>query len=300
MQKMKTFTLLLPCALAFMLMNPARVAANDSVLIHGPEGVVTVADVLAEARRHLPPEEHAGVLLRADNVRQIALGLYVRRALSARAERDGIADEDDLRADLRILRERALSTALLERSATAALPSARIIEAQARATWLASNERFGTPERIHARHILIATRHEDARERAERVLAEARAAGADFAALAAEYSDDPGSAARGGDLGAFARGRMVEPFERAVFAATTAGVLDELVETDFGFHIVEVLDFLPAGRQPFEEVRETLVSELRNKFLQDAVRKIATEIEADAGTRDAAIAEFAARFRAAE
>ncbi|MCB0022069.1 MAG: peptidyl-prolyl cis-trans isomerase [Caldilinea sp.] len=65
--------------------------------------------------------------------------------------------------------------------------------------------------------------------------------GEDFATLAAEYSDDPGSAANGGDLGWFGKGRMVAPFEEAAFALAV-NEISEPVKTDFGYHIIEVLE----------------------------------------------------------
>lgn len=103
-------------------------------------------------------------------------------------------------------------------------------------------------EQTHARHILIsveedaddATRAEK-RALAERLLAQIRDEGADFEALAREHSDDSGSTARGGDLGWFPRGRMVAPFDEAAFGTEPGNLVGNLVESQFGFHVIEVL-----------------------------------------------------------
>jgi parvulin-like peptidyl-prolyl isomerase len=102
---------------------------------------------------------------------------------------------------------------------------------------------------VRASHILIAYKgaqgaapkvartKEQAKRRAEEVLKKARTGG-DFAALAKQYSDDPGSGPRGGDLGAFTRAQMVKPFSDAAFALQT-GQLSDVVESEFGFHIIK-------------------------------------------------------------
>lgn len=113
------------------------------------------------------------------------------------------------------------------------------------------------PDRMAARHILIGyTGLASTRPREERNQAEARAlaesliarikAGEDFAALARRYSDDS-SRSRGGDLGAFDKGVMVESFEQAAFALDPKFGLSEVVESEFGFHIIQ--------RYPLEEIR---------------------------------------------
>lgn len=119
---------------------------------------------------------------------------------------------------------------------------------------------FQQGERVKASHILVRVQanadpaeREKARAKAAGLLADVKA-GKDFAALAKQYSDDPGSGAQGGDLGFFQRGQMVPPFEQAAFALAV-GQTSELVTSDFGFHIIRVTDKQPGRTQTLDEVR---------------------------------------------
>jgi peptidyl-prolyl cis-trans isomerase D len=132
------------------------------------------------------------------------------------------------------------------------------------------SDRFTKPEEVRARHILVriapgATDADraDARKRADELLARVKA-GEDFATLAKEHSDDPGSAARGGDLGAFSRGRMDPAFEQAAFALEV-GAVSEVVETPFGLHIIKVEAHDPGGVQDLAAVRDEIVAELSHE-----------------------------------
>ena len=120
-------------------------------------------------------------------------------------------------------------------------------------------DQFKQGESVRASHILIgapkgadATGRAQARTKAEQVLKEVKA-GNDFAALAKQYSSDPGSAANGGDLGFFQQGEMVGPFNDAAFSLAP-GTTSELVETEFGFHIIRVVEKNPPRTIPLEEV----------------------------------------------
>ena len=106
-----------------------------------------------------------------------------------------------------------------------------------------------------------------ARKQAEEILAKVKANPNDFAKLARENSKDPGSAAQGGDLGFFGRGMMVKPFEETAYRLN-AGEISDVVETDFGFHIIRVTEIKPAQAKPFAEVRAAIERELRNQQAQ--------------------------------
>ncbi len=130
-------------------------------------------------------------------------------------------------------------------------------------------EQFRTPETVQARHILLQV--EDPADTAEReakrsqidALREQLLEGADFAELAAEHSDCP-SRQRGGDLGAFGRGQMVGPFEEAAFTQELEAI-GPVVETEFGYHIIQVTQRETAREVPLDEAREYIVNHLQNE-----------------------------------
>jgi peptidyl-prolyl cis-trans isomerase C len=117
------------------------------------------------------------------------------------------------------------------------------------------------PAEVCARHILVAERAQ-----AEELSAAARE-GADFAALAAEFSTDRGSAESGGVLGCFPRGVMVAEFEAAVFGAEV-GVVTEPVQSAFGYHVILVDERLPERVRPLEDVRAPLEQQLHSQRVQ--------------------------------
>jgi peptidyl-prolyl cis-trans isomerase D len=150
--------------------------------------------------------------------------------------------------------------------------------------------RYERQERVRARHILIsagdeATEEEraEARSKAESLLERARA-GEDFAALAEEHSDDPGSRSRGGDLDWFPRGQMVPPFEQAAFSLE-AGEISDVVETPFGFHVIRVEEHQAAHVESLDEVQEDIARDiLKSELAKDLARAEAEAILAEART----------------
>lgn len=136
----------------------------------------------------------------------------------------------------------------------------------------------GVQEERRASHILInasqsasAEERAQAKAKAEALLAEVRAKPETFAEVAKKESQDPGSAASGGDLGFFGRGAMVAPFEQAAFSLPK-GSISDVVATDFGFHIIQVTDVKQPAVPSYEQLRPKIVEELQQ---QQAQRKYA-------------------------
>ncbi|HVP27812.1 MAG TPA: peptidylprolyl isomerase [Myxococcota bacterium] len=128
-------------------------------------------------------------------------------------------------------------------------------------------QRFHTPERVRARHVLLRVPKDATPEQTaaiEKRMADVRARlekGEDFAKVAAETSEDPGSKDRGGDLGFFGRGQMVPAFEAAAFALEPGG-LSPVVRTDFGFHVIRVEEKAPASDRSYEDAKREIAREL--------------------------------------
>ena len=136
---------------------------------------------------------------------------------------------------------------------------------------------FQQAERVRASHILIrfpdnanAAAKQQTRSRAEEIL-RALKAGNDFVDIAKTNSQDPGSAANGGDLGYFERGQMVGPFEETAFSLRP-GQTSDLVETEFGYHIIRVADKQASRTVPLDEVRPQI-----QQFLEGQEREQATQ-----------------------
>lgn len=140
---------------------------------------------------------------------------------------------------------------------------------------------FSRPEQRQAAHILISAaatapqaEQDAARTKAEGILAQLKQAPGKFADLAKQFSQDPGSAVKGGDLGFFGRGMMVKPFEDAVFSLGQ-GEMSGLVKSDYGYHIIKVVAIKPLRVLPFDEARETIANKLRQQKASEKFAELA-------------------------
>jgi peptidyl-prolyl cis-trans isomerase D len=145
-------------------------------------------------------------------------------------------------------------------------------------------QQYQTPEQVKASHILLKTDGKDeatVRKQAEEVLKEVKSGG-DFAALAKKYSEDEGSKANGGDLDYFARGRMVPEFETVAFTLPP-GQVSDLVKSQFGFHIIKVIDKRAGATTPLDQVRaqiqDQLALQMADQRISDQAAQYASRIK---------------------
>lgn len=263
----------------------------------GIDGItISTTDVLTDAQR-IPAASRSVVLSRPDNVQRIAEGLHVRRALAERASALKLQDSPQLAAELRQASDRILGDAYLRHVAAQQAPSDEALERFARTRYQAESQRFAVPPQTRASHILLPKQGEDARAKAEQLLAALRG-GASFEEIARKESIDYASAARGGDLGFFGAGRMVKPFEDAVAALVKPGDLSDIVETQFGYHIVRLDERRDARTLPYDEVKDQIkadvLASLQNQQREQIVESIRSKLTFNKDAIDAFSKEFAA------
>jgi peptidyl-prolyl cis-trans isomerase C len=247
---------------------------QGEVLARAPGGVqVTAADILSEVNK-MNPAIRQDFFKAPENVQQVTNNLLVRRILAAEAQKEKLDNDLVVQAGLAVAKDRVLSDARLNQMDKANEPNEKAIEAYARNKYQANFEKFQVPAQSRASHILIEKKDDNSIKEAQELLAKIKG-GAKFEDLAKEFSKDPGSAARGGDLGFFGEGRMVKPFEDAVKALGKPGDISDVVESQFGFHIIRLEERQAKTTRSFEEVKPQLMAESRSELLsQKRVQKV--------------------------
>jgi peptidyl-prolyl cis-trans isomerase D len=173
-------------------------------------------------------------------------------------------------------------------------------DAVLRQIYSSAGDRFRTGERVRVRHILLKTTEKSADDikkieaKANDLLKQIKG-GADFAKLATENSDDPGSKDKGGEYGWMAKGQTVPNFEAAAFSLKK-NEISNLVKTEYGFHIIQVLDREEPKVRAFEEVKEELATELRRQQAQPRLEAAAEQARAELSKNPKNAAAIAAKY----
>jgi peptidyl-prolyl cis-trans isomerase C len=188
------------------------------------------------------------------------------QALVAQARRTGMDKDPEVQRQVVAAEDQALETAVLHKEI-----APMVTEAAVRARY--DSEIAGKPgaEEVHARHILVPDE-----ATAKTIIAQLNKGG-DFAALSKQYSKDPGAAEQGGDLGWFKKDEMVPEFASAAFALQPGQIDQTPVHTQFGWHVIQVLERRTDPPPSFEQASQ----ELRQKMIQDAVQKAVAQARSE-------------------
>jgi peptidyl-prolyl cis-trans isomerase D len=187
---------------------------------------------------------------------------------------------DEHKNDYRLGEQRKVKMLLVDRDAARA--KVTIPDADVQRYYTQNSQQYTSPEQVRASHILLNTggkTEADVLKLAQELLARAKA-GEDFAALAKQYSEDEGSKVNGGDLDYFGRGRMVPEFEQAAFSQQIGTLSDAPVKTQYGFHIIKVVDKKAGATTPIDAVRAQIQDTLAWQRVDQQIAAQATQLAA--------------------
>jgi peptidyl-prolyl cis-trans isomerase C len=305
-----------PAAAAKHSPTDVAVTVNNSTLTYGE--IQQQMDAQLEAiKGQIPPEQMAQMQPRLDQMREQMQGRIIesfvtKTILAQEADRLNISiSDEELNAKLKefeeslpgdmtlenalkmsgttldIMREEVRFGMRAEKLIDSQVPAAPAPDADEIKQYYETNKKkFETPESVRARHILLKTSETDnatvkaSKKAALEGIRKELVGGADFAKLAKEKSDCP-SRERGGDLGTFSRGKMVKQFEDAAFSQKV-NEIGPVVESRFGYHLIQTLEHTPASTQSLDQVRDTIIDSLDRKKKNDAIQQYITGLQGKA------------------
>ncbi len=191
---------------------------------------------------------------------------------------------DQNQAKYQIPEKRVVRYALVD--LTQIRQNTQITEDELKVAYQENIQQYQVPNRFHAQHILLLTTGKtdaevgEVKSKAEDVLAQTKKKGANFEDLAKKYSEDPGSKGKGGDLGWLVQGQTVPEFEKAAFSLNK-GEISGLVRTQYGFHIIKLIDKESAHTKTLDEVKDSLKTPLLLQKADQQASAIADKISTD-------------------
>jgi peptidyl-prolyl cis-trans isomerase C len=253
----------------------AATAAQADPIVIAAGGLSIRQSEFESALKSLPAEYQQ--YAQGPGKKQFAEDYLRMKMLSAEGLKNGLDKDPDVVSQLALMKENLVAQAQLARIEKSITVSDEELKKK-------YDENKGQYEQVKARHILIAFKGSPAAQEGKPELTEEQAkakaeelqkkiaAGASFDELAKAESDDVGSGARGGDLGAFGRGQMVPEFEKAAFEAK-AGEVTPVIRTQFGYHIIKVDEH---NNTPFDQVKATLEKNERQAKMQARIEEMKT------------------------
>ncbi len=262
---------------------------------------------MASISKQVPPEQMEQVKAQLEQMKgkwrqQLSDYFIQKTVLSQEADKKKIAvSDDEVNAQLKeyeqqippgtkledVLKQQGVSIEKLKGDIRNILKAKKLMDSQITAGTPPTEEeiknyydvnksKFDEPEKVHARHILLkasATDNETVKKAKKAKIDDIRkklVAGGDFAKIAQESSDCP-SKAKGGDLGTFGKGQMVKPFEDAAFGQKV-NEIGPVVETQFGYHIIQAQEHIPAKTQTLDQVKPEIIKSLQEQSKQKAIK----------------------------
>ncbi len=269
----------------FVLFSPGLLMAetqshNDDILAQVGDSKLT-SSRLAMMIDLMPPQIQ--VMLRANDKmkkelinRWVEINLIVQEALADKIDEDPVVM---LKMDE--MRNRVLVEAFISKHVETQTP---ISKEEIASYYEKHGSEFERGEQVEAQHILVrvdANASAEEKQKAQKrigMIQERLKKGESFASLAKQFSEDPGSKDKGGNLGYFSRGQMVKGFEDAAFA-TQPGETSPPVQTSFGWHLIHVLDRKAPEKQPLDQVSKEIETKLKAERNENALKQLISELK---------------------
>jgi len=264
----------------------AQAQKGDEVLAENAQVKLIRADYETELLRK-PPDRRTDFAGNPNRLTMMLNSLLIDKTLAKQARDAGLDRDPELMRRVALETDRLLAVAMIakiERDAAADFDAHESdFLVKAREVYALNKAKYQRPEMVSASHILIdPKKHGDvaaatlARETRDKLLA-----GADFATLAREVSDDPSAKDNGGQLGWFPDGMMDPAFSKAAFALKKVGDLSEPVLSSFGWHIIRLDGRRPQHAAPFERVRPEIMAELKQRYVAETRKERLNAISHD-------------------
>jgi peptidyl-prolyl cis-trans isomerase C len=281
---MRSSTLFLICIFSLLFINVSLAAEDDPVLAQTGEIVFRQSD-LDKLLSFSPP--YIMEQLKQNPERKIMLikRIMHQKILADMARKEGFDQEAEVKEQMKYLIDDFLSK---EYMLHAAVETVTVTDEEIEAYYTLNKKEFTDPEQVKARHILIKVPFGASEEAKNKAMKKAGDIlwwlkdGEKFETLAEQYSEDPATKKTGGELGYFPRGRMAKPFEKAAFSMKP-GEISQVVETDFGYHIIQVEDRKEAVVMPFEEVKDLIGKKMKDSRVSKAVEEFVKNAAEEAG-----------------
>jgi peptidyl-prolyl cis-trans isomerase D len=253
-------------------------ALTQQILLNDLQGLAAEGIVVAQ------PELEAAFRRQNDKVKIEFVGVSPAQVASQISIKPEEIKEyyDKNRAAFQVSEKRSMEVLIIDQTKVA--QSIAISDEDLRKLYDQNKDNFRVPERVSVRHILLKTTGVPKEEvakiktKAEGLLQQLRQ-GADFNDLAKKNSEDPGSAAKGGELGWIVRGQTVKAFEGAAFSLKPKEI-SNVITTEYGFHIVQVMEKEQAHLTPFEEVKTQLADERKKQAVFDRMQELSDQARA--------------------
>ncbi len=232
-----------------------------------------------EQMRTLPPQLQMA-MMQNPQLREQLLDRWVNvTLLGEKAKSLGLDKSPEVAAKIEDVKNSILAQELLKKEIQAKV---KVSDKEVEEYYKKNKDKFKDPEQVKARHILIKVdakadeKKWKAAENKAKDIKKRLEKGEDFVKLAKEFSDDPGTKNKGGDLGFFAKGRMVPEFEAAAFALKP-GQISDPVKTVYGYHIIQTMEKKQASQKEFKDVK----TQIRQMIQRDKERKLMEKMLAD-------------------